>query len=200
MELSSGKFSSQYSFALRSESAGSCVLPVALWARGLRMWADHAPAEPASRGCSPHPAETPYFAKRRVQPDSTWQAPKRGAAGERRGVGRQNSIRRDRRPCRDARTNQHPLINTCQALLQTARPHGREPALAAPTPRRAPFPSSPRPQDPRPVLLAAGPALRPRLETASDPGPARDCRALAPPRLAALLALALRAITWAGPD
>ena len=37
MELSSGKFSSQYSFALRSESAGSCVLPVALWALGLRM-------------------------------------------------------------------------------------------------------------------------------------------------------------------
>ena len=46
-------------------------------------------------------------------------------------VGGQNSIRRYRRPCHDARTNQPLPPHTGQALSQTARPCGREPAPAA---------------------------------------------------------------------
>jgi len=79
-----------------------------------------------------------------------------------------------------------------KALQKAARPAGREPAPAAPTPGRAPFPSSAWPQDQRPDLLAAGPAPLPRLEAASRPGSTGNRPALAPPRLAPLLALALR--------
>jgi hypothetical protein len=49
---------------------------------------------------------------------------------------------RDRRPCDDARTNQPPPY-AGRALSRPARPRGREPAFAAPTPCRSPFPSSP---------------------------------------------------------
>ncbi len=65
------------------------------------------------------------------------------------------------------------------------------------TPGRAPFPSSPLPQDQRPVLLAVGPERLPRLEEASHPGTTGNRPPPAPPRLAALLSLTLR--TAVGP-
>src|SRR5712692_3924186 len=50
----------------------------------------------------------------------------------------------------------------------------------------------PESQDPGSIFRETRAAPRPRVEAASDPGPARDCLALASPGLAALLALALR--------
>jgi hypothetical protein len=79
----------------------------------------------------------------RADPARHRHAGGRAGGPGRRGVGRQNSSRRDRRPCHDARTNQSPCLHTCQTFSQTARPHSREPAFAAATPCRAPFPSSP---------------------------------------------------------
>ena len=93
--------------------------------------------------------------QRCLRPNTNLSRNLREAASLRRSaVGGQNSIRRDRRPCHDGRTNQPPPPHIGQTHSQTARPCGREPAPAAPTPRRAPFPSSPWPKDPRPVLLA----------------------------------------------
>ena len=67
-----------------------------------------------------------------------------------------------------------------------------EPAPAPPTPGRPPFPSSTPPQDQGSVLMAGGPDQLPRLEAPSHSGPTGNRPPLASPRLATLLALALR--------
>src|SRR6266508_2497590 len=78
------------------------------------------------------------------------------------------------------------------------RPRRRDPH-AAPAARcpDAPHPQAPAPPHPGQALLGAGPPRSVRLAPAPRARPARDGRRLAPPRLDAVLALALTRPSWA---
>ena len=82
-------------------------------------------------------------------------------------------------------------VSSSLCCQEAAGPSAREPTSAPPTRGRPAFSSSNPPQDQGSAPLAGGPEHLPGLEAPSHSGPTRNRPPLAPPRLAALLALAL---------
>src|SRR5215470_6468622 len=103
----------------------------------------------------------------------------------------------DRRSYRDARTRPAPPGHPRRRHPLPSAPRRGEPAPPPAAPGCPAFPASSTPPSSRQALLAPRSAPAPGLETPPAPGPAGDRAGLAPPGLAAVLALWPRAGTSA---